>query len=131
MVDPYTQGRLQEIEKHLRSLDGAVRVLASVDRGVVKAQIERAFADPRAVLVYRGLEAGLTQSEIAHELEARHLTGGQQPFVSRMLRKLADAGFVEKPVRGGQYHSVDGWEAFGLHRTLKAVLKANGIDDIA
>jgi hypothetical protein len=128
--DRFTQGRLQDIEKHVRSLDGTVRVLASVDRPAVRKQIEQTFADPRVVLVYRGVQRGLKQQEIADELKLRQLPRATQPFVSGILAQLHDRGFVDKAPKGAGYTTVDGWNAFNLDRVLRKLLKAAGVDDL-
>lgn len=129
MSDSYTQGRLQEIERHVRSLDGTVRVLAAVDRPAVSKEIEKTFSDPRMVIVFRGVQRGLTQQEIADELELRGLANAKQPFVSKALTQLQDGGFVERAPKGG-YSVVDGWDAFGLARILRKVLKAHDVRDL-
>ena len=130
MSDSYTQGRLQEIERHVRSLDGTVRVLAAVDRPAVRKGIESTFSDPRVIIIYRGIQRGFTQQKIADELKARGLPRAQQGFVSETLTRLHDRGFVDRAPKGG-YSAVEGWEAFGLSRILRKILKANDIDDIA
>lgn len=130
MSDSYTQSRLQEIERHVRSLDGTVRVLAAVDRPAVSKEIEKTFSDPRLVIVFRGVQGGRKQQEIADALALRGFPNANQPFVSTALTQLQEAGFVERAPKGG-YSVVDGWEAFGLTRILRKLLKANGIDDLA
>jgi hypothetical protein len=129
--DPYTQGRLQDIEKHVRSLDETVKVLASVDRPAVRKQIEQAFADPRVIIVYRGVQEGLTQPQIAGQLKARVLSNPTQSFVSGALANLHDRGFVDKAPKGAGYVAVEGWEKFNLKKTLRKMLKAAGVDDLA
>ncbi len=131
MSDPYTQGRLQDIEKHVRSLDGTVRVLASVDRPAVRKQIAEAFADPRVIIVYRGVQEGLNQRQIAGHLKTRGLSRATQSFVSDALAKLDEHGFVAKAPMGGGYVAVEGWEAFNLAKTLRKMLKAADVDDLA
>jgi len=130
MNDRFTQGRLQDIEKHIRNLDGTVRVLASVDRPAVTQQIKDTFADPRTVIVFRGVERGLKQEEIAKELKRRSLADAHQPFVSKTLTMLHDRGFVDKGRKGGAYAPADGWEAFNLPKTLRKILKAADVDDL-
>lgn len=62
MADDHTQARLQRIEDHLRSLDDRVSVLSAVDSGAAKERIAETFgSDPRTVVIYRGVQAGLTQ----------------------------------------------------------------------
>lgn len=131
MNDRLTQGRLQDIDRHVRSLDGTVRVLASVDRPAVKKRIQQTFADPRMVIVYRGVQRGLKQQEIADELKRRGLPQAQQPFVSKALTLLQDQGFVDKAPKGAGYTVIDGWNAFNLERVLRKVLKAAEVDDLA
>src|SRR5205823_13898510 len=65
MADDVNQARLQRIEDHLRSLDARVSVLSAVDSGEVKKRIAATFSDPRMVIIYRGVQAGLTQQQIA------------------------------------------------------------------
>jgi hypothetical protein len=129
--DPYTQGRLQDIEKHVRSLDETVKVLASVDRAAIRKRIELAFADPRVIIVFRGVQEGLTQPQIAAHLKARDLSNPTQSFVSGALAKLHDLGFVDKAPKGAGYVAVEGWQAFNLKRMLRKGLKAADVDDLA
>jgi hypothetical protein len=121
---------LQDIEKHVRSLDGTVKVLASVDRPAVTRRIEHTFDDPRMIVVYRGVQRGLKQHEIATELRVRGLPQAQQPFVSKALTDLQEQGFVEKAAKGAGYVAVEGWNAFNLERILRKKLKAAGVDDL-
>lgn len=130
MSDSFAQGRLQDIEKHVRSLDGTVKVLASVDRPAVRKRIEDTFDDPRIIIVYRGVQRGLKQNEVAAELKARGLSAAQQPFVSKALTRLQDQGFVEKAAKGGAFVIVDGWGAFNLERILRKKLRDAGVDDL-
>lgn len=130
MTDPITQARLQDIEKHVRSLDGTVRVLASVDRPAVRSQIAQAFVDRRLIIVYRGVQEGMNQREIAAQLKARGMSRATQSFVSDALAKLDEHGFVAKASKGGGYVLVQGWEAFNLTKTLRKMLKAANIDDL-
>lgn len=130
MSDGYTQGRLQEIEKHVRNLDGMVRVLAAVDRPVLRKQIETAFSDPRVVIVFRGVQRGLVQRKIADELRTRGFPSPTQTFVFQTITQLHEAGFVERTQKGG-YTAVEAWDAFNIDKILRKVLKANGVDDLA
>lgn len=130
MTDPITQARLQDIEKHVRNLDGTVRVLASVDRPAVRQQIAEAFADPRVIVIYRGIQEGMNQRDIAAELKKRGMSRATQSFVSEVLAKLDEQGFVVKAAKGGSYVPVDGWEAFNLTKALRKILKTSGIDDV-
>lgn len=121
---------LQDIKKHLRSLDGTVRILASSDRPAIRQQIEDTFADPRMVIVYRGVQRGLDQAQTAEELKKRGQTDANQPFVSKARAKLQERDFIEKAPSGSGYVPVDGWKPFNLERALRKILKSAGIDDL-
>ena len=130
MTDPHTLGELQDIRKHLRSLDGTVRILASSDRPTIKKRIEDTFDDPRMVIVYRGVQRGLNQAQTAEKLRARGLADANQPFVSTALARLQELDFVEKASSGGSYVVVDGWKPFNLERALRKRLRDAGIVDL-
>lgn len=123
MSDNHTLSELQDIRKHLRSLDGTVRILASSDRPAIKKQIEETFADPRMVIVYRGVQRGLNQAETAAELKERGLADATQSFVSTARAKLQERDFIEKAPSGGGYDVVDGWKPFNLERALRKRMK--------
>lgn len=131
MSDNHTLSELQDIRKHLRSLDGTVRILASSDRPAIRKQIEETFADPRMVVVYRGVQRGLDQAETARELKRRGLADANQPFVSKARTKLQERDFIEKAASGGGYVVVAGWKPFDLERVIRKRLRDAGIDDLA
>ena len=118
MSSDHSQARLQSIEERVANLDDTVAVLAMVDDVAAKERIERVFADdPRMVIVYRGMQRGLTQQETADALRARGLPGAQQADVSRARSVLVDEGFLKREgrdvlVRGG-------WQPFGLDKALR------------
>jgi hypothetical protein len=125
----YTQARLQRIEAHLRNLDQKVSVLSAVDDPAVKQRIDETFGqDPRAALIYRGVQRGMTQQDIAEALKERGLAGATQPRVSETLTILAERGFVQRKKAG--FVIRDGWDDFGLDRTLKRLLKKHKINDL-
>jgi hypothetical protein len=128
--DDHTHARLQRIENHLSNLDKRVSVLSAVDDGVVKQRIRETFGDPRTVIIYRGVERGMTQKQIAAALKARKLPLADQPAVSRTLSDLEEKQFVRKTAAGG-YILREGWEDFGLARTLKKTLRDANIDDLS
>jgi hypothetical protein len=130
VTENHTLSELQDIRKHLRSLDGTVRILASSDRPAIRKRIEETFADPRIVIVYRGVQRGLDQAETARELKRRGLADANQPFVSKARAKLQDGDFIEKAASGGGYLVVDGWKPFSLERALRKRLRDAGIDDL-
>jgi len=130
MADDVNQARLQRIEDHLRSLDARVSVLSAVDSGAAKKRISDTFAaDPRTVIIYRGVAKGLTQQQIANALKERELPQAQQQRVSDSLDDLLELGFIERTKRG-RFVIVDGWDAFGLDRVLKKTLRTSKVADL-
>ena len=74
MTDEYTQARLQRMEEDLRSLKQQVSVLSVVEDPAVRKKIQETFGDePRNVIIYRGIERGMNQTEIAAALKDRDL----------------------------------------------------------
>jgi hypothetical protein len=130
MGDDRNQARLQRIEEHLRNLDARVSVLSAVDSGAAKQRIAETFTDPRAVIIYRGVQAGMTQQEIANALRERGLPRPQQQRVSDTFDDLVDLGFIER-TKKGRFVTVEGWDAFGLDRVLKKTLRTSKVDDVA
>jgi hypothetical protein len=130
MADDVNQARLQRIEDHLRNLDARVSVLSAVDSGAAKKRIADTFSDPRVVIIYRGIQAGLTQQQIAGALNERNLPRPQQQRVSDALDELVELGFIER-TKKGRFVVVDGWDAFGLDRVLKRTLRTNQVADLA
>jgi hypothetical protein len=124
------QARMQRIEADVRGLHEKVAVLAAVDSGAARKRIADTFSDPRTVIIYRGIQAGKTQKEIAEALVERGLTkGAQQQQVSTTTRKLEDLGFVEQTAKR-KYVPTPGWDSFGLDKVLRRVLrdaKVNGL----
>jgi hypothetical protein len=130
MTNDHTQARLQRIEDHLRSLDERVSVLSAVDSGAAKKRIAETFgSDPRMVIIYRGVQAGVTQQGIADALRSRNLTGAQQARVSNAFTQLEDLGFIAATPKG-KFLPVGGWESFGIERVLKRTLRNNHVDDL-
>ena len=130
MADDHTQARLQRIEDHLRSLDDRVSVLSSVDSGAAKARIAETFADARTAIIYRGVQAGLTQQQIADALKERTLPQAQQQRVSDTLDELVELGFIER-TRKGRFVVARGWDGFGLDRALKKTFRKSKIADLS
>jgi hypothetical protein len=128
MSSDHTQVRLQRIEEHLESLDDAVAVLGSVDDAGAKAKIARVFADPRIVLVYRGVQRGLNQSETAATLKDRGLLYADQGSVSRAREQLLDENFLKRD--GKKVVVQKGWEQFGIEKALKKILKKADVRDL-
>ncbi len=131
MADDLTQGRLQRIEDHVRRLDERVSVLSLADGDTVRKRIHEAIeGDPRRALVFRGVQRGMTQAEIANVLRSRGLPGARQQRVSDTLNEFIDTGFVRRARGGFVTRDLAGWNEFGLERYLKKVLKKHKIDDI-
>jgi hypothetical protein len=129
MGDDLDQARLQRIEDHLRSLDGRVSVLSAVDN-TAKRRIAETFSDPRTVIIYRGVQVGLTQEQIARALRERNLPRPQQQRVSDALDELIELGFVGR-TKKGRFVAVEGWDAFGLDRVLKRTLRTSKVADLS
>jgi hypothetical protein len=120
---------LQRIEKDVRNLSATVSVLAALDNAAAKKRIEETFgSDPKMVVIYRGVQAGLTQSQIAAALSARGLRGSQQR-VSEALDDFEELGFIERSAKGPPV-PLPGWEPFGLTRVLKKTLRRNDVPDL-
>jgi hypothetical protein len=125
-----TQARLQRIEKEVRNLSATVSVLAAVDSAEAKKRIEDTFgSDARMVIIYRGVQKGLSQQQIAQALRARGLPGAQQARVSNAFDELEEKRFIERSPKG-RPTVLPGWEAFGLGRVLKKTLRTNGVADL-
>ena len=130
MSADHTQARLQRIEDHLRNLQERVSVLSAVDDGPARQRIRETFDEqPRMVIIYRGVQRGLSQRKIAAALKDRGLPGAHQSEVSIAINELLEKQFVKK-ASGGTFVPRDGWEDFGLEKTLKKALKSRGIDDL-
>jgi DNA-binding transcriptional ArsR family regulator len=126
-----THARLQRIEDDVRRLRERVSVLSAVDGRAAKKQIADTFAsDPRMAIIYRGVQAGLTQQKIAEALRERGLSGAQQQQVSKAFAELEDLGFVERTPKG-RYVAIEGWEPFGLEKVLKKTLRDARINGLS
>lgn len=131
MSSDHTQARLQRMEDHLRNLDERVSVLSAVDGDAAKARIANTFgSDARMAIIYRGIQAGLTQREIAKALRDRKLPGAQQARVSNAFDDLDELGFITRPPKGKAI-PVQGWESFGLERVLKKTIRDAGVTELS
>jgi hypothetical protein len=131
MSSDHTQARLQRIEKDVRNLSATVSVLAAVDSGAAKERIDRTFgSDPRMVIIYRGVQRGLTQQQIADAVKERGLPAATQQRVSDALAELEDQRFIERPPKGPPV-VLPGWDAFGLERVLRKTLRTHGVTDLS
>jgi hypothetical protein len=118
------------MEAHLRRLDDRVSVLGEVgDAAGARRRIADTFAgDARMVVIYRGVQRQMTQEQIAQALKDRRLPQALQQRVSDSLKELEDAMFIRRTRKGFQVHQ--GWDEFGLERTLKKTLRDQKVDDI-
>ena len=127
-MSDHTQARLQRMEERLASLDDAVAVLASIDDAGAKEKIARVFADPRMVIVYRGVQRNLNQPQTAAALKARGLPYADQGSVSRARETLIDENFLKRD--GPKVVLQEGWKQFGIGKALKKILKEAAIRDL-
>jgi len=125
----HTQARLQRMEERLASLDRTVAVLAKVDDAPVKRIAETFADDPSMVIVYRGVQENFSQARIAEALRDRALPRADQARVSRACGSLYDLGFLKKRKPSG-YTIEEGWQAFGIEKSLKLILRRAGIADL-
>lgn len=131
MTSDYTQARLQRIEDHLRKLDERVSMLSAQDGPAIKKRIAETFADPRTVIIYRGIERGLTQKQIAAALKERDLPGALQQRVSDTFDDLVEAGFVRRGAKNSYViRDKSVLDDLGLERMLKKTLRQNRLDEL-
>jgi hypothetical protein len=131
VASDHTQARLQRIEKDVRNLSETVSVLAAVDSGDAKKRIQDTFgSDPRMVIIYRGVQAGLKQQQIADALKERGLPAATQPRISEALDHLEEQRFIERAPKGERL-VLPGWDAFGLKRVLKKTLRTHDVADLS
>ncbi len=132
MMAEFDQARLQRIEERLKSLDERVSVLSVTEGAAVKQKISETFAgNPRNAIIYRGVQRGMSQSQIASALKERRLTGALQQRVSDTLAELVEAGFVRRAPKGAFVtRDEDGWNDFGLERVLKKTLRDQKVADL-
>jgi hypothetical protein len=124
------QARIQRIEADLRSLHDVVAVLAAADSHAVRQVIRDVFSDARTVIIYRGIQLGMTQTEIGAALKTRGLKSHFQSDVSKTVGLLEDKGFVEKPPKG-QHVARTGWNRYGLEKFMRKTLRDGAIHDLA
>jgi hypothetical protein len=127
-MSDHSHGHGQRIESHVRDSNNRDSVLAALEKAeIAKKRIAETFgSNTTLVIVYQGLQRGMTQPEVARALKDRGLAGGTQPQVSIAEGKLEEAGFLRQP-RKGRRVLREGWEEFGLNRALAKILKDRGI----
>lgn len=132
MTDEYTQARLQRMEDDLRSVKQEVSVLSGVNDAAVKKRIQATFADnPRNALIYRGIELGMNQTQIAMALKERGIPQAEQPRVSETLNELVDLGFIRRaPKNRYILRDEDAYADRSLPKTIRKTLKKHGVNDL-
>jgi 2-keto-3-deoxy-L-rhamnonate aldolase RhmA len=130
-VTDHAHGHSQRIELHLRQVNHRGSVLAVLEtKAAAQARIAETFkGQPSLVIVYQGLKKGMTQPEIAQALKDRGLKGASQPRVSNAEATLETAGFLRQPPKGRRVIQ-EGWDEFGLDRTLARILKDAGVEKL-
>lgn len=128
MSADHSHGHTQRIESHLRDVNHRGSVIAALESAAAaKKHIAETFgSSPTLVIVYLGVQRGLTQPQVTDELKGRGLPGASQPQVSRAEAKLEEAGFLRQPPKGRRIVR-DGWDEFGLSRALTKILKGHGV----
>lgn len=114
---------------HLRDLDERHSVITGIQTAEeARDRIASTFADrPDLVIIYQGVAKGLSQREIARELEARGQPGASQPTVGRNIEKLERLWFLRKP-RKGPHVVRPAWdEEFNLNRELGRILRKHKV----
>lgn len=106
-------------------------MLSAMEAPAIKAKIAEIFSDPRTVIIYRGIERGLTQKNIAAALQERGLPGALQQRVSDTFDELVEADFVKRaPKNSYVIRDKTALDDLGLERTLKKTLRQANIDDL-
>jgi hypothetical protein len=127
-TDP-TQARLQRMEKDVASIDDKVGILLTLGDEPAKQRIVDTFGDdPSMIVIYQGVKQHLPQTEIAKALRDRKLKGAQQARVSQACAVLEEKGFVKTAIHG--YTVADGWDHFGIDKTLKQMLRRNKVEPL-
>jgi len=119
------QARVQRIEADVH---GLYRMLSIIDGDKVRSLIKITFADPRTCLIFRGVQAGLSQPKIAEELKARGMKQPEQQRVSDTLKELDEVGLVNRTAKG-RYVAAGGLQQFSLDRVIAAALRKAKIPD--
>lgn len=121
------QARVQRIEADVH---GLYRMLSITDGDKVRSLLKATFADPRTCLIFRGVQAGLSQPRIAEQLKKEGMKQPEQQRVSDTLKELDEVGLVNRTEKG-RYVAAGGLHQFGLDRIIAATLrKAKIADDI-
>lgn len=115
--------------KHLRDLDERHSVIAGIQTAEeARDRIAKTFAErPDLVIIYQGVAKGLSQRDIAGELEARRLPGASQPTVGRNIEKLERLWFLRKPKKGPHVVRSAWDEEFNLSRELGRILRKHKV----
>jgi hypothetical protein len=114
---------------HLQDLNERHAVIAGIQTAEeATARIVATFADrPDLVLIYQGVAKGLSQRDIARELETRGLPGASQPTLGRNIEKLERLWFLRKPKKGPHVVRLAWDEEFNLKRELGRILRKHKV----
>lgn len=117
---------------HIRDLDERHSVVVGIQTAdEARARITATFADrPDLVIIFQGVAKGLSQREIAEELEARGLPGASQTTVSRNIEKLDRLWFLRKPKKGSHVVRPAWEEEFNLSRELRRILRKHKVSGL-
>lgn len=130
MSTDHTQVRLQRIERDVARIDDKVGILLTLGDERAKQRIADTFGnDLSMIVIYQGVKQRLSQKQIADALRLRSLTRADQGDVSRACAVLEEKGFLKGGPRGG-YAIADGWDHFGIDKTLKQTLRRNKVESL-
>jgi hypothetical protein len=127
VTDEHLQARVKRIEADVHAL---YRMTSMRDGKEIRAKIAATFGDdPRACIILRGVQKGLSGPKIAKALADRGLPQPAFQRVSETLKEMDEAGFVTKTEKG-HYTAAGGLQGFGLDRTINATLKKKNVPDL-
>jgi hypothetical protein len=114
---------------HLRDLDERHSVISGIQTAEeATARIAGTFADrPDLVIIYQGVAKGLSQRDIARELEARGQPGASKATVGRSIEKLERLYFLRKPKKGPHVVRPAWDDEFNLSRELMRILRKHKV----
>lgn len=124
-MDDHMQARVQRIEADVH---GLYRMLSITDGDKVRSLLKATFADPRTCIIFRGVQAGMSQPKIAEQLKSRAMKQPEQQRVSDTLKELDEVGLVNRSEKG-RYVAAGGLHQFGLDRIIAATLRKAKIPD--
>lgn len=114
---------------HLRDLDERHSVIAGIQTAEeARDRIATTFAGrPDLAIIHQGVAKGMSQREIAQELESRGLPGASKATVGRNIEKLERLWFLRKPRKGPHVVRAAWDEEFNLSRELGRILRKHKV----